>query len=269
MIVWLYSVFSVVCAAPAPTPAVIQQRIEEFNKYSSQPIPSPSSNQILAWQDGEVLTLLDSSAGLDQPSRAVGYLLSTASMRNLWLACQDIHFTQNSSAKEVVIYTYPDKKADWFGYLDLPWPMSNRYWVVSVSNNTTMAQATQNTHWEHPWKLKENGIQLANQYANQGKLQSINIDTHMVEDAIFTPVNQGAWIVIQIDSTYSMLIYHATTVVGGNIPRDFVTQLVKSSMEDMLQTIDEKAKTDVTNHYVGDHYLITGGNNQPVPLYSK
>ena len=269
MIVWLYSIFALVYATPVPTATVIQQHIKDFNKYSTQPIPIPSNTQIMNWKDGDVLSILDSSAGLDQPSRAVGYLLSTASMRDLWLACQDVHFTQNSSAKEALINTYSDKKADWFGYLDLPWPMSDRYWVVSVSNNATMAQATQNTQWEHPWKLKENSIQLANQYANQGKLQSMNIDAQMVQDAICTPVNQGAWIVIQIDNTYSMLIYHATTVVGGNIPNDLVTQWVKSSLEDMLQTIDQKAKTDVTNHYVGDHYLITGGNNQPVPLYSK
>lgn len=250
-------------AFATPVLSTVNDSITEYNRYSLFDIPHLNQKQMAKLNSGEVVTILD-RADKDSPQRAIGVLVTTVPAKQLWLSCQDAHFSQQSSTTEQRITLYPDNSADWYGFLDLPWPFSDRHWVVNVSDNQAMAKATNNRCWEHPWKLVLNGAQKIYPYCGKGKLK--DLEASDLDAAIYTPVNEGAWALIQLEHS-NLFVYHATTVVGGSIPSDLVVQLVESSLEDMLKGIEARAKQDIVEHYRGNHSLILGGDGKTLSLY--
>ena len=165
-------------ALATPTLSAVNTQITEYNRYSLFDIPTLNQAQLDTLNAAEVLTILD-RADKDSPQRAIGLLLSTVPAQQLWLSCQDAHFAQQSSTTEERIRLNPDNSADWYGFLDLPWPLADRHWLVNVSNNTTMSQATNDRAWEHPWKLVLDGAKRVYPYCGKGKLK--NIETYKFE----------------------------------------------------------------------------------------
>ena len=250
-------------AFASPNLASINKAIDTYNSYAVFSLPTLSSGQYSTLKAGEVITILDQAAQ-DQPQRAIGILLSPVPPKQLWVSCQDPHFTQQSLTTEKQIHLNSNNSAEWYGFMDVPWPFSDRHWVVNVSNNTSMASKTQNACWEHPWDLVPAASKKVYPYIEKDELS--NISEEMVESAIYTPTNKGAWALIQVDD-HSLLIYHATTVVGGSIPSDLVVKLVRSTLDDMLKDIELRAEKDILTHYTGDHFLILGGDGKNVPHF--
>lgn len=243
----------------------INQSLKTYNSQAVFSLPTLNSTQYSSLKTESVLSIIDQAAE-NEPSRAIGMLLSPVPAEQLWVACQDPHFAQQSSTKEEQILLNADNSAEWYGLLDLPWPFSDRHWVVKVSNNTSMASKTQNASWEHSWVLIPQGEKRA--YPHLGKGELSDITKEMVDEAIYTPVNKGAWALIRVKD-HSLLIYHATTVVGGNMPSDIVVKLVRSSLYDMLKGIEANAEKNILSHYTADHFLILGGDGKNVPRFDS
>ena len=246
-----------------PTLNNINNAISTYNSHAKFSLPTLDSEQYGSLKEGMVVTLLD-QAGQDEPQRALGMLLSPVPATQLWVSCQDPHFSQQSSTTEKQLNINTDNSADWYGFMEMPWPLSDRHWLVNVSNNTSMATKTNNTCWEHPWTLVLG--ETAKVYSHIGASPLSDISKEMVDAAIFTPVNKGAWALIKIEDQ-NLLVYHATTVVGGNIPSDLVIKLVRSTLDDMLKDIETRAQNDIPSHYTDDHYLILDGNGKKIPLF--
>jgi hypothetical protein len=244
-----------------PSGQDIKTAIVHFNQHSYYNVPVLSSAQTQELLNGNTLSIIDQQAGESGAKRAIGMRLSDQPKEKLWISCQDPHFVQQSSTKELrVEFTEPDV-AKWYGYLDLPWPFADRHWYVKVWNNHDIAKKTQNQAWEHPWELIANGGSQVRPQITQGKLTGITPD--MMDEAIYTPLNKGAWAVVSVNDG-SLLIYHATTRVGGNIPEDAIVQFVKSGLDDMLRAIEERAQNEISTHYRGSHPLLPGGDGKPV-----
>ena len=105
-----------------------------------------------------MVTILDSSAGADAPRRAMGYMLS-GSIANSNYGCPvKIRMRcLQSSTKELKTKVNPDKSSHWYGFFDLPWPFSDRHWMVKSWNTQKVADNSANKHWEHPWDLISDG----------------------------------------------------------------------------------------------------------------
>ena len=247
-----------------PSSQEIKTSIAQFNQHSYYTLPVLTTAQTQELLNGNTLSIIDQQVGGSGAKRAIGMRLSDQPKEKLWLSCQDTHFVQQSSTKELrVEFTEPDQ-AKWYGYLDLPWPFADRHWYVKVWNNHDIAQKTQNKAWEHPWELVPNGDAQVRPHIAQGKLNGIT--TQMMDEAIYTPINTGAWAVISIGNE-SLLVYHATTRVGGNIPEDAIVQFVKSGLDDMLRDIEQRARNEITNHYRGSHPLQPGGDGKTIPHF--
>ena len=98
-----------------------------------------------------------------------------------------------------------------------------------------------------------------------GGLPPVSMD--MLENAIYTPANSGAWFVIAMPGGQQMFGYHATSVIGGGIPDRLVAEFVLSSMEKLLRRIETRAAEEVADHYVGAHEPIAAGDGGWVPTW--
>ncbi|MEL6341616.1 MAG: hypothetical protein AAFV53_00690 [Myxococcota bacterium] len=242
--------------------ADITGSIATFNQHAVFGLPTLSADDLADLQRGEVIKrLLPNQNGNLQ---VVGMMVSKLPMQQVWLASQDPHFMSPGSATEARLSVQGDK-AVWYGFLDLPMPFSDRHWVVDSWNNHTLAQVTDNQMWEHPWTLDDDGLPLARPTVEAGAVAGLTLRTF--ERAIFTPVNHGALVFIGLNEGETLLSYHATSVIGGNIPERLAAEFIRSGLDKLLRRIDRIAREEVRSHYTARHPVLLGGDGQPVPHY--
>lgn len=245
--------------------AEIKDTITEFNAGAHFKLPTLTAAHIVELQQGNVVAILDDSEGIDAPRRAVGLMLSEVPQKQLWLACQDPHAVLNSSTKELRTKVNPDQSAHWYGFMDLPWPFSDRHWMVKSWNTTSLAKQSNNKHWEHPWALLPNGATEIKPFIESGKLPGVTID--LVNEAVYTPVSKGAWAVATVNDNTNLIVYHATTVVGGSIPESTAVRYTVMTLEEMMTDMENRAVGWIPTHYVSGHVGVLGGDNQIIPTF--
>jgi hypothetical protein len=266
MIIFLLIALQGASAEPAPQNTLIKSALDEFNASATYRLPQLSVSQLEALDSGRVVTILDRQGGSEQPRRATGLLKSTVDRDLLWLACQDLHFQIQEQTKELRISLDGVDKAQWYGFIDLPWPFNDRHWVVDVRNNHSLAQKTNNRAWEHSWTLvpQEKGVDLMAPQIRDDQVKGV---THeLFDSAIYTPVNHGAWVAIDLGNE-AIFGYHTTTVVGGNIPESTISHFVYQGLEKLLIDIESRASQQIPSHYVSGHGdVIIDGAGQPIPF---
>ena len=250
----------------SPSAGDISNAIQRFNLFATEPIPVVDNDMAERLNKGEIVKFIDQPNGENAPRRAGGMILVDASLQATWLACQDPHFNQQSSTRELRLTLHPPDVAQWYGFIDLPWPISDRHWVVKAWNNHVLAKETNNQTWEHPWTLLPYPSEQVKEHVENGEIEGV--ETSDLADAIYTPVNHGAWFVIGVQEQ-SILGYHATTIVGGDIPERLLTHYVYLGLDEMLTPISHRAKQVIPSHYGPNHPLITGGDGKPIKLFEK
>ena len=111
----LFLSITIALASPRATNSEVTAILAKYNAGAHFSVPNLTQSQLTTLQSGEVVTILDNSAGPDAPRRAVGYMLSDLPKNDLWVACQDPHAVLNSSVKELRTKLNPDKSAHWYG----------------------------------------------------------------------------------------------------------------------------------------------------------
>jgi hypothetical protein len=256
--------FLVSTALAGPSVPELAAKLDQFNAHAVYPLPALSDRQLAQLSEGEAVRILERPSGGDV--RAIGLLVVEADQRDLWVAAQDPHYVATEGLTEWRMATgTQDGKATWYGHIDLPTPFKDRHWVVRVWNNHSLHAATGGTAWEHPWRLDEASLPGARSAAAAGRIQGIT--TELFDDSIVTERNQGAWIAVELDGPWALLAYHASTVVGGNIPDGLMARAVHARMRGMLNNIANRAKTVVKGHYTQGHEPLASGGPAPVPPY--
>lgn len=246
--------------------AALSEAVGSFNARARFPLPKLSAAERQALLAGELVRVFDQPSGAaEAPRRATGLLIVNQPRDAVWVAVMDPHYVQSDQATEVrVAFEAPDRSR-WYGIMDLPRPFADRHWIVDVDNNHPLAQASDNKAWEHPWRLRPEGPSELPSLLASGKLKGISEDA--VAEAVYTPVNHGAWLVIALDEHHTLLGYHATSVVGGSIPESLVARFVHASLSSMLRGAAERAAERVRGHYIDGHKPIVGGDGKPVARF--
>ena len=233
--------------------------IRGFNKHAYFPIPELDTKQIQHLKKGEVVRMLDRASPME-PRRAIGMIILNTSKEAAWVAYRDPHYITQNQTQESLIFIKNADQERWYGYLDLPWPFSDRHWLIDVWNNHKLATESSNKYWEHPWELTKDGEDLIVDLQKESKLPAI-ATSQAITKAILTPVNRGAWFAITIEDQ-TLLGYHCTSVVGGNIPEGPLAQYVLSSIEGLLKPVKKRAESEVSTHYDSNHQQMIGGDGQ-------
>jgi hypothetical protein len=250
-----------------PSSDAVAKTISEFNSLSHTKIPKLNPNQLSKIEAGKVVKVVQngkSSGGEVEVGKAMAYYVSELPKEQLWVAFQDPHFQVQESTTEYLFKSDGTDKLEWYGYMDVPWPMSDRHWLVKVWNNHEMAKTTNNAMWEHPWQLIQGGVDLCAGIVKEGKVKNVSLEQY--SSAIYLPESKGVWAMMDVqDST--LLVYSATATVGGSIPEGLMMKYLLSGLDSFIKEGEKRARTIVPNHYTGSHTPIYGGDGAPISLF--
>ncbi len=241
-----------------PKASQIRKALDTFNKTAKHRLPEISEQDIAQLKKGEVVKVIDRKG--KEPYRATGLVLINAPMRETWISVRDPHFQQQKSTTEKVVARPGPGIEEWYGKIDTPWPVTDRHWLIHAWHNLQLADHTKNKAWERTWELAENCQKRIDDYDKKGLLP---IEP---KDAILTPENKGAWLTIELNE-HTLLGYHVTTSVGGNVPDRLLIEFTLSSYDEMLRTIGDRAEKTIRDHYKGRHKPILGGDGKELPRF--
>ena len=81
-------------------------------------------------------------------------------------------------------------------------------------------------------------------------------------EAIYLPINHGAWIMLRVRPRVTLLIYQVTTVVGGLIPDSIVLSVALSKLDELLYGVSECISKMRAHYRV--HEPFPGGDGLPM-----
>jgi hypothetical protein len=212
-----------------------------------------------------VVRVLTRNPDPDGPSTAIGLALLDGRRDALWLGAQDPHTVVDPDLVEFVIEDKGTDHALWYGHIDLPRPIRDRQWVVESRNNHALAEASGGRCWEHEWKLVPDALDRVREHV--ARTHSTRITAAQIDDAIYTPVNHGGWMLATLPDGRTLVAYQATSVVGGAIPDWLVLQLTMSRLESVLREVETRAKTWAPAHYDESHAPVPGGDGRPIERF--
>ncbi len=258
--------FAWATVAAAATPAEIADALGRCRPGLVAPLPALDAAQLDELASGGVLRLLHHQDP-EQPSTAVGVAVLRGSLPALWVAAQDPHAVVDPSLHEFVVRALGPDTALWYGHMDLPRPLKDRQWVVESTNTHALAAATGGGCWEHSWRLRPEQLPVAREAVASGIHPAIT--PAMMDDAVLTPVNHGAWLFARLDGERAVVAYQATTVVGGAIPDWLVAELARARLEEVLRSLEERAGTWARGHYVAGHAPLIGADGAPLAHFPE
>ncbi len=239
----------------------LQEALAAFNASARFPLPALTQSQAERLAEGKVVKIREVPGSGDDPQRAIGLLRTALPKEALWLSARDVHFTAVDELIEVQLTPHAQWPAVWYQLLDMPRPFSDRHWVVDVTDTHTLATATEGRAWEHAWVLSEEGPRIAAGAVGAGRVPGV--DSGRAAAAIYTPVNHGAWLVIDLGDGTSLLGYHVTSVIGGRIPDKLVAEYTLLTLGKLLKGVVERVPK-VVAHYTEAHVPIEGGDGLPL-----
>lgn len=236
----------------------LDEALTEFNAHAAYPLPALDADQLATLESGEVLRLIEREEGL--AGRAIALLVTEHSAEALWVASLDPHLTVDPDLTEVRLTQGPREL--WYGYYDLPYPFADRHWMVESWNNRALATATGGRAWEHAWTLASQHMPMARAAVLGGRVPGVDQD--LMDKAVETPDNTGAWLVITLSDGRTVLGYHARSTVGGAVPDWLVLKLVNGRLQALLERVSERCTGLVAEHYTAAHADIESGDGTPL-----
>ena len=240
----------------------IRSGLQQFNEYAKYPVPVLTEDQIQKLVDGKIVRIREKPDDSSLPQRILGFIIINQPRAKAWLGARDPHFASHGSFTEQNLTPLGEREVLWYQYFDVPRLFTDRHWLVTVEDNHEMAKKTGNIAWEHPWDLTPNGPARAMEAVRAGLVPGIT--EKMAESAIYTPVNNGAWVAIKLSENQTLFGFHASTVVAGRIPDKLVADYAMWSLSSTLEGVAERAET-VYEHYDTNHQRVPGGDGVPIP----
>jgi len=252
-------------ALSAPTHAApdVAAAFTTYQAHARFAVPAPTADQIAKLEAGKIVRVRVAGSA-DAPTGAMGMVLTDVPRQNLWLGSIDDDFAEHESLVVHDLPTVGDEMFRWYGFVDLPAPVSDRHFLIRTTVNRALPTATENTMWARHWSIEAGGEDLMRPEAHAGRIDRVTGQSF--DRAIFTPTNLGAWIFLDVEGGQTLFIYHAATSLGGSIPDAAVTRYVYWGLSEIIETVLSQARAMPT-HYRAGHKQWLGGDGQPIPFY--
>jgi hypothetical protein len=227
--------FLIQIALALPPAATLSEDWARHQKHASK---LPQFNIGLEQKDFAVLAkgeIVRKRLVLDGPDRAVGAVWSALPRDALWIAIlDDAHTALVKGLHEERISGDPGGDKLLYQHLDLPWPFTDRQWVIAIQNDVPLLNATDGGVWSRTWHL-----------ADPATVPKPD------PDAIWTPMIDGSWLLISAGGG-TIAVYQVRTLIGGAIPMEAVTQWALRALDEMLNKMVLRAG-EIPAHYDGEH----------------
>lgn len=249
----------------------VRAAIAEHAAVSRFPVPPLDEERMASLLAGDVVRFREkwvlSREGEDDEQtrqRALAYRLVRAPRRDVWLSALDGHFLLNDSLTEVRLEEKPLGGSTWYQYMDLPWPVKNRHWIIHLAKGVDVCEATGGRAWEQSWRLEPSGEVLAREYDRQGRLKPMKSDD--VRGSRYLDANDGAWTMFALEDDLTLVTYNLTIVLGGWIPEGLASRFAMRALEDLLDRVAANT-AKVPSHYVDGHEPIYAGDGTAIPVF--
>lgn len=240
------------------TEDLVSAALEVYNEFSDSQLPYLDREQLTRLADHEVVRVRRRGPETAEGRReeAVGYILVEAPRRSVWLAALDPAFEGSDLLTEVRLSEGEDGSSIWYQHADLPWPISDRHWVIHLAKSRELAERTKGFVWEHHWELADNGAAIAAETVASGRAAPLTPEK--VAGAIYLPHNQGAWTAFSLERDRTLVVYRVSTDVGGSIPESWIATFAMAQLEGLLRRLEEHTQ-GAAERYDPDEQPITDG----------
>jgi hypothetical protein len=237
----------------------LSSSLTEYNEGARFPLPALSEGQLRRLSSGKVVRIRDQISKDGGPQRITGLLVCDAQRDDLWVAFRDPHLTSLPELTEVRISEDGTWPTNWYQYFHMPGPFGDRHWVIAVDDNIALAKQSDGRLWEHFWGLQPGGPELATQVVSTGEIPGV--DSEMADKAIYPPVNEGAWLLVQLGQGRTLLGYTVRASIGGNIPDRMVASYSMLTLARLLRRVEDRASV-AADHYDAAHPRIRDGGGE-------
>lgn len=237
---------------------LVPTALEVYNERASDPLPFLGADQIDDLVRGEVVRVRrrDPRAGEDAPERVTGYVLLERPRLAVWLSALDPSFPENSMLTEVRLEHDDRGGSSWYQHIDLPWPLTDRHWVITLEKDVELARSTEGFVWAHGWRLADDGPRRGCEAVAAGRAGDLTVEDF--DEAIYLPANEGAWIMFALDTDLTLLAYRVETIVGGGIPDTWIATFAMAQLTGLLREVDENAATSIQTYDPEAHAAYDG-----------
>ncbi len=236
-----------------------QQAVPWLRQASAWPVPPVTDADLARVAAGQV-----ARRRVDQPPHARGgvdLVLGVGWVPDppeaVWIgALDDAHSGLVEDLVEVQLPgTTPTRKI-LYQRVDLPFPITDRHWVIDIRSTADLFRVSGGRAWERTWTLDPRG---------QAALASLPARAQPRDEATWTPVNEGTWLLLEAEGG-TLVVYRVRTDIGGLIPADLVARWSVRKMVEFIEGMHRLA-AGVPTHYVGDHPRFLRPDGTPIEPY--
>ncbi|MEM1261905.1 MAG: hypothetical protein AAGH76_05885 [Pseudomonadota bacterium] len=233
-------------ALRAGEPVATDEINDLLQRYNTAPtatlqLPLPDDDQLTRLKDGEIISYRNRVATTpDAPLVYQVVALATVpeDRLRLWVATLGSVEQNASRLVEVKLRQEPAGAALWYQFVNLPWPVADRHWVIRSQARAEIAAATE-TWWEHGWALADGGQSMARKRLVAGDLADLS--ERQFDKAVYLPANTGGWLMARLSSGHTFVAVHATAELGGGLPKNWVARYVSKQLNRQVEKIRERS----------------------------
>lgn len=226
---------------------------QEIQARSDFGVPQFSTAQIQDMQNGETVWLEQEDTSGDTLLTIAGRV--EAPPEAIWIAIlDDAHNGLSDRITEHQLSSPNGSKKRLYQHLSLPYPLSDRHWILEIQSDSELHRASQGRVWRRAWRLDPQG---------EGALERLSArEKALVKKGVWTPENKGEWLILP-DSNHCWVLYRGQFDIGGRIPA-FVSKTVgNQSTLDLFNELQRLA-SEVPTHYTSSHTPIMGPSGQAI-----
>ncbi|MEM6639048.1 MAG: hypothetical protein AAF610_04020 [Pseudomonadota bacterium] len=223
----------------------IASALTVYNRSATTAIPVLNDDTLAALARGDTVSVREALAASKEDEtlrvRVVGMQLVPRPRLLVWLATLFVETQHEPRLTEHRLQVNADRSATWYQYLDAPWPMRNRHWVIRSGKNPAIAQQTDGLAWQHEWALEPDGPDIAMELLRSETVSDLN--ERDGRKAIYLPENAGAWTMFDLGGDNTLVVTYTMADMGGWIPDRLVTRFVTRQLRDVLSKLAKRADT--------------------------
>ena len=154
--------------AGALTDRALVEAIQTYQRHAELPLPLPGPKRRAQLLSGKLVRMrLPSAEG--QPVGAMALQITDLSLAELWIGTVD---EDMGGADEVLSHHMPRTGGEmfrWYGYVDMPSPVTDRHFLIQTTVNTQLHLATKGQMWARHWRMEPGGEAMRAEVARGAK----------------------------------------------------------------------------------------------------
>ena len=231
----------------------IQPHLERHSPFG---VPAFSEEHLSRIQAGETVWR-ESKKPTGETLLTIGGLIE-ASPAAVWIAIlDDDHNGLSDRITERELHPRQPGYKSLYQHLSLPYPLTDRHWIIEIQTDTQLYASSKQKIWRRGWDLDPRGEKALSQLAPD--------DMSHIQTGVWTPANEGEWLVLPLASK-CLVIYRGRFDVGGRIPESIAQAVGSQGALDLFEQLQDLAN-EMPAHYRGSHPPILAPTGQQVPVW--